>query len=412
MKLNKAQWAWIMYDFADSAFVTIIITVIYSMYFKNVVVGSSEYGTALWGRAISISMALVAVTSPILGAIADYSNLRKRFLIINCYLCVLFTALLFFVRAGDLVPGMLFLIIANFGFHSANVFYNSFLTSLTTKDNWGKLSGIAWGIGYLGGLASLFICLPVVRQSTDNIPYVFLIVSAFYGILAGIAFLCWGKQEQHTTASDRYLSIAWKRLTVTFKNIRKLKELCKFLLSYFIYSDGITVVISFASIYGATRFGMSTQEMIIYFIIAQPASFLGAFLFGFLFDKIGEKKSINISLFIWLAVVLWVYFCQSKFEYYFIGAIAGFVMGGTQANSRALLAKLTPVGKSAEFFGFYAVTGRLSSILGPLVYGEVSNYTNNQRYGILSIIVFFIFGIVFLQFVNVDKGIDSAMNID
>jgi len=196
----------------------------------------------------------------------------------------------------------------------------------------------------------------------------------------------------------------------SWENIRNLNELVKFILSYLIYNDGIVVVISFAAIYGSARFGMSGQQLIKYFIIMQPSSMVGAFVFGYILDKIGAKKTILISLLIWIIVVLGAFFCTTIQQYYIIGIIAGLAIGSSQSSSRAMLALLTPSDKTAEFFGFYSFSGRMASIIGPLVYGEIARITNDQRYSILSLIVFFVIGAIVLSTVNEKKGIQQAEN--
>lgn len=411
--LKKNTLGWILYDFADSSFVTIIVTVLFSMYFKNNIVGQGELGTALWGRAISASMFMVAILAPILGAIADYSHSKKILLTIFTYSCVTFTALLFFTKPGDILLAFILFVLANFCFNSANVFYNAFLTMVAKPSEIGKISGLAWGIGYLGGLVSLLLVLPIAKLVLPdflNFRFSFLLVALFYGLFA-LPTMFWIKDEVgHVPRSLSYPAIAISRLKDTFINLKKYKELVKFLFSYLLYNDGITVVISFASIYGAQRFDMKATEMILYFIIAQPASFVGSLLFGYLYDKIGAKKSIGITLLFWIATVIWVFFCSSKTEYYFIGLAAGFAMGSSQSNSRAFFAQLTPNNKMTEFFGFYSVTGRLASIVGPIIYGEIAYRTGNQRYAILSIVSFFIIGFVLLQFVNEEKGKLLAKN--
>ncbi|MDD3501851.1 MAG: MFS transporter [Candidatus Cloacimonetes bacterium] len=405
-ELKKNTVGWILYDFADSSFVTVMVTVLFSMYFKDHIVGKGELGTALWGRAISVSMFMVAVLAPILGAIADYSHSKKLLLTIFTYSCVGFTALLFFAKPGMIVFSMIVFILANLSFNSANVFYNAFLPSVAEPKNIGRISGIAWGVGYLGGLASLLMIMPVVGLVLSNFLNIrlnFVLVAIFYAIFALPTMLWVRDSSERVKREDSYIVIAFTRLKDTLLNLKSYREIIKFLISFLMYNDGITVVISFAAIYGTTRFGMSAKEMIFYFILAQPASFFGALLFGYLFDKIGAKKSINITLIMWILTVLWVYFCKTKIEYYFIGLAAGFAMGACQANSRAFFTQLTPVEKMTEFFGFYSVTGRLASVIGPLLYGEIARRTGDQRMAILSIVVFFVLGFIFLQFVNEEK---------
>lgn len=407
MKMNKNIFGWIMYDFANSSFTTIIVTVIYSVYFKEVVVNQGELGTALWGRAISISMLFVAVSAPIFGAVADFSRAKKKFLFYNCYLTVIFTALLFFVRAGDIHQGMWFFIVANFGFNSGNVFYNALLPEVTNRENMGKVSGWGWAVGYIGGMISLLIVLPLVHNKWTHL--VFPTVAAFYGIFAIPTFLLL-KEVRKPSKRTNYFKTAFKRIHTSLKNIRDFKELLKFIVSYLIYNDGIIIVISFAAIYGATRFDMGSKQLITYFIIANVTSMVGAFVFGYVLDKIGAKKTISLTLFIWIAVVIWAFMCKSVHEFYLVGMLAGIAIGSSQSGSRSMLALLTPKDKMAEFFGFYSVTGRIASVLGPLVYGEISRLSGDQKWAILSVLIFFILGLLILQTVNEPKGRMAAIS--
>ncbi|MCF7793002.1 MAG: MFS transporter [Candidatus Cloacimonetes bacterium] len=407
MKMNRNIFGWIMYDFANSSFTTIIVTVIYSVFFKEVVVNQGELGTAMWGRAVSISMLLVAVSAPIFGAVADFSRAKKRFLFFNCYLTVIFTALLYFVRAGDIFTGMLFFIIANFGFNSGNVFYNALLPDVTNRENMGKVSGWGWAVGYIGGMISLLIVLPLVHNKWT--PLVFPTVAAFFGIFAIPTFILL-KEIRKPSKRTNYFKTAFKRIHRSLKSLRNFRELLKFIISYLIYNDGIIIVISFAAIYGSTRFDMSSKQLINYFIIANITSMIGAFTFGYVLDKIGAKKTITITLLIWIAVVIWAFLCKSINEFYLVGILAGIAIGSSQSSSRSMLALLTPKDKMAEFFGFYSVTGRIASILGPLVYGEISRITGDQRWAILSVLFFFIFGAIILQTVNEKKGQTAALS--
>ena len=407
MKMNKNIFGWIMYDFANSSFTTIIVTVIYSVYFKNVVVNQGELGTALWGRAVSISMLMVAVSAPIFGAVADFSRAKKKFLFYNCYLTVIFTALLYFVKAGDIFTGMLFFIIANFGFNSGNVFYNALLPDIVPREALGKVSGWGWAFGYVGGLVSLLVMLPLVHNKW--ITLTFPTVAAFFGIFAIPTFIML-KEIRKPSKRTNYFRTALVRIKESANNIRNFKELIKFIISYLIYNDGIIIVISFAAIYGATRFDMNQKELINYFVIANITSIVGAFIFGYVLDWIGAKKTITITLLIWIVVVFWAFKCSSINEFYYVGMLAGIAIGSSQSSSRSMLALLTPKEKMAEFFGFYSVTGKIASIMGPLVYGEISRITGDQRWAILSVIGFFVVGATLLQFVNEKKGRQIALS--
>ncbi len=405
MKLSKNVLGWMLYDFANSAFTTIIVTVVYSRYFVDAVVGDTNLGSALWGRAIAISMFFVAISAPVFGAIADYSRSKKKFLFINTYLCIIFTSLLFYVREGDIFTGMLFFILANIGYHSANVFYNSFLPDIASEKDIGRISGMGWALGYIGGLVALIFSLILVNNRLIN--WVFPSVALYFLIFSAFAFF-WVKELRRPSKRSNYFKIAVNRIKQSFLSIRKFKQLTRYLISYFVYNDGITTVIAFTSIYGMERFNMNTEDIIRLFIFAQFTSVAGAWLFGVLADKMNLKITINISLVIWIAVVIWAFFCQSGSEFLYVVLLAGIAIGSSQANSRTLLSRLTPNDKQAEFFGFYSIAGRISSIVGPLLFGEMKRITGDIRYSILSVLVFFVAGIILLQSVNVEEGISVA----
>ncbi len=407
MKLNKNIFGWIMYDFANSSYTTIIVTVIYSVYFKNIVVNQGELGTALWGRAISISMLMVAISAPIFGAVADYSRAKKKFLFYFCYLTVIFTGLLYFVQAGNVFTGMLFFIIANFGFNNGNVFYNALLPDVAPRNEIGRISGLGWAVGYIGGLLSLFLILPLVHN--DWVRLVFPTIAAFFGIFAIPTFILL-QEVKKSSKRTNYFKVAYKRIKNSVKNISNFKELIKFIVSYLIYNDGIIIVISFAAIYGATRFGMDEKELITYFIIANVSSIFGALIFGYILDKIGAKKTISITLIVWIMVIIAAFLSRDLKEFYYVGILAGIAIGSSQSSSRTMMVLLTPNDKMAEFFGFYSVTGRIASILGPLVYGEIARITGDQRWAILSVLIFFVTGFILLQFVDEKRGSKIAQN--
>ena len=248
--------------------------------------------------------------------------------------------------------------------------------------------------------------LPLIHNKWINL--VFPAVAVFFGLFAIPTFFLL-KEIRRPSKRTNYIKTAVTRIKTSFKSIKEFKELIRFILSYLIYNDGIIIVISFAAIYGATRFGMNEKQLITYFVIANVTSMIGAFIFGYILDKIGAKKTITITLLIWIAVVIWAYFCRSLNEFYFVGLLAGIAIGSSQSSSRTMLALLTPPDKMAEFFGFYSVTGRIASIFGPLVYGEISRITGNQKWAILSVAVFFICGALILQTVNEEKGKRTAL---
>ena len=407
--MKKNILGWISYDFANSSFTTVIVTVVYSVYFKTVVVGKEGVGDSLWGLSISLSMLVVALLSPILGAIADYTRSKKKFLFVFCYISVVFTALLYFVRAGAVLWGMLIFMIANIGFEGGNVFYNAFLPEITTKKNLGKVSGLGWGIGYIGGLSALILSYLFIET---NVLLVFPLIAVFFGVFA-IPIFVFLKESRHTQhyKNVNYIKIGYERIKKTFQHIKDFKELFRFLISFFIYNDGIKTVIVFAAIYGAQRFNMSGAQLIIYFVLANITSFIGAIIFGFIVDRIGAKKTISITLLIWIAVVIWAFFCTNVTQFYGVGLLAGIAIGSCQSASRSFLSLLTPDDKHAEFFGFYAVSGKAAAIIGPLLYGLLVLVLDSQRWAILSIALFFVAGFLVLQTVNEKNGVQVASQI-
>jgi UMF1 family MFS transporter len=374
------------YDFANSAFTTVIVSVVYNYYFKQQVAGGpAGYGEHLWGLAVGLSMTMVALTAPFLGAVADFSRSKKKMLFIFTYMTIVFTGLLYFVGKGDVFTGILFFILANYSFNSGNVFYDAFLPELSTPRDIGKVSGYGWAFGYVGGLVSLLH---------------FLVFSLVTFILL--------KEVHRPSKRTNYLRVARDRIAFSLKNIYRLPQLLRYILSYFVYNDGITTVIVFATPYGMERFGMSVQDMILYFILAQFTSILGAAAFGWLTDRLNVKTSLSLSLLIWIGVVVWAFFCKSATEYYFVGLTAGLAIGSSQSNSRTMLSLLTPKSRQAEFFGFYTLTGRLSSIIGPILYGWIALRTGDLRLAILSLMAFFVLGWILLQSVSLSRGIKQS----
>jgi UMF1 family MFS transporter len=416
-----------MYDFSNSAFATTILAVIFNQYFASVVAGGQR-GVALFGFrlhgasfftfSLSLSMAISAVLSPFLGAVADFSLLKKRFLMFFCYLGVVFTGLLYFVHEGDYWEGAIFFILANIGFAGGNVYYNAFLPEISTEQNIGRISGLGWGLGYIGGGALLALNLIMLKQpgwlgfpnGFFTVQDCFLSVALWWLIFSIPTFLFLKERGKafHKKISFR---AGYRRLLDTFGRIKTFSQLTKFLIAYLIYNDGIETVIVMASIFGAEVLGMKTDEIILYFLMIQGIAFMGSLIFGYLADAIGNKKTIIISLVGWSIIVLWAFqlgiFWKPKTEYWILGILAGLVMGGSQSASRSLQGIFTPEANSAEFFGFYAVSGKFASVFGPLIYGILIALTGSVQSGILSVLLFFIVGLSILWTVDEKKGMEE-----
>ncbi len=419
-----------MYDFANSAFATTILAVIFNQYFATVVAGGERgvnlfgfhlHGASFFTFAISVSMIISASFSPFLGAIADASGSKKRFLMGFCYTAILFTGLLYFIHAGDYWIGAILFILANIGFAEGNVFYNAFLPEISTDRNIGRISGLGWALGYIGGGLLLAINLIMLKYpgwvgfpaSYFTVHDCFLSVGLWWLIFSLPTFLFLKERPRGTVSSYGRISFraGYRRLQHTLSRIRSFRELTKFLVAFLIYNDGIETVIVMASIFGAEVLGMETGEIILFFLMIQGIAIFGSLIFGFLADAIGNKRTLMISLGIWSLIVLWAFrlgiFWDPKIEYWILGALAALVMGGSQAASRSLQGIFTPDANSAEFFAFFGVSGKFASVFGPLIYGILITITGSVQSGILSVLLFFIAGMAILWTVNEKKGMEE-----
>jgi UMF1 family MFS transporter len=425
---RRERWSWYLYDFGNSAYAAVVLLAVYSAYFKEEVVGGAE-GSRLWGIAVGIAMLTVAITSPVLGAIADFSGSKKRFLFFFTAMAVFFTALLFFAGEGDIFIGMLFFILAEIGYRSAQVFYNSLLPEIASNEEIGTVSGNGWAIGSAGGILCLVLILALIMilQGSFMVRLSLVITAAYFAGFSLPLFL-WLKERAQPKAlppGENYLTIAFKRLRRTIKAVRHYREFVKFILSFLIYNDGILMALDFAAIMGAVLYGLDQQQLILFVILVQVTSVAGAYIFGIFADKFGGKRSLILSILMMIAAVVWMYFNYSTTGFFLIGALAGFALTGVQSVSRALTGKLSPAGRSAEFYGFFAVAGRTSSFIGPTIYGwlaaeaalwfqarglsAVLAEQSGQRVAVLSIAVFLIVGLFILLFVNERKGVKAAL---
>src|SRR3990172_8347677 len=428
IRLDTVSWG--MYDWANSAFATVILSVIYNKYFAQVVTGGERgveifginiHGAALWDFIVAIAMLIVAIISPILGAIADFSAKRRTFQIFFCYLGVLFSGLLFFVGEGNWLTGSVFFILALIGFSASIVFNDSFLIQISNEKNIGRISSLGWGLGYIGGGLLLLINLIMLQfpnliglpKGYFTVHDCFLSVAVWWFVFSIPTFIFVKEKSAGSKLpeGESYIIVGIKRLANNLKSIKHHKELFKFLLAFLIYNDGIETVIIMTSIFGAEVVKMETGEIIMFFLMIQFIAFAGSMIFGHFADSLGKKVTIIISLIIWSLVSIWAYFIgifwDIKSEFWILGVIAATVLGGSQAISRSLCGALTPNEKAAEFFGFYAISGRFASIFGPLIYGLIIHFTKSVQAGILSVTLFFIVGMLILLTVDEKKGVEE-----
>ncbi|MFQ5419198.1 MAG: MFS transporter, partial [Anaerolineae bacterium] len=374
-------------------------------------------------------MLVVAVTSPVLGAIADFTGSKKKFLFFYTSLACIFTGTLFFVQKGDVALGMGLFILAEIGYRSSQVFYNGLLPEIAAPEEVGRISGTGWAIGSAGGIVCLLIVLPliVLIEGTLIVRLSLVITAVFFALSAVPIFLNLPERAkpQPLPPGETLLTIGFRRLWLTLKKARRYREFLKFMLAFLIYNDAIIMALDFAAIIGAVLFGMEQQQLIIFIIMVQGFSVIGAYIFGHMVDRRSSKQSLIVSLLLMIVAVIWLMFSFSIVGFYLIGALAGFALTGVQSVSRTMVSQLSPPGQSAEFYGLFAVTGRTSSFIGPTVYGVLAAeaaiwFTNRgetvaaaeqlgQRVAIGSILVFLLIGLGVLLSVNEARGRAAAL---
>ena len=401
MKNRFRIFVWTLYDFANTSFSIVVVTAPYAVYFKKTIVSGESIGDFYWSLATSISMLITAVISPILGAIADHSAGKKRFLLFFTLLCIIGTAMLYFTKSGAVLFAMVVFILSNIGFESALVFYDAFLPELTEPKNYGRVSGYGFAMGYLGSFATLAIALPLINNNL--IRETFPVSSLFFLVFAAPIFIFLHDNRKKVERRVSYFKIGFDRVYNTITNLKNYKNLATFLLAFFFYIEGVNTVIFFAGNYASTTIGFTDFEVLLFFLTVQSTAILGSIIFGIVSDSYGQKKTIVISLLLWLVTIVYAFLVKDKTNFYIVGLLAGSVMGATQSTSRSLMSKLTPEEKKTEFFGFYSFFGKSSAVLGPLVFGIISYLTNNQRFAILSIGLFFIVGLFILTKVKDPK---------
>lgn len=402
MTSKKKVFIWTLFDFANTSFSIVVVTFVYAVYFKKVVAEGKPIGDLFWSIGTSLAMIITAIISPVLGAIADYSAGKKRFLLFFTLLCIAATSLLFFIGRGEVFWGVVLFVLANIGFEAGLVFYDSFLPEITEPKNFGRVSGYGFAMGYLGSLATLAIIYPFIQA--EMIKESFPVAALFFLIFAIPLFVYLKDNRKIKSEKVSYFNIGVSRVWNTISNLKNYKNLAIFLLAYFFYIEGVNTIIFFSGNYASTTLGFTESELLIFFLTVQTTAIAGSVILGIIADSIGQKKTIIITLIMWLVTVLFAYLAQDKSSFYIVGLIAGAAMGSSQSTSRSLMSKLTPPEKKTEFFGFYSFFGKSSAIIGPLVFGFVSFISGDQRLAIFSIGIFFLTGLIILLWVNDPKA--------
>ena len=411
---KKEIFGWAMFDFANSSYTTIIVTVAFSIYFTKLV-APGEKADSLWGLAITISNLIVVACAPVLGAIADDSGRKKLFLGATYLACIFGTAGLYWVLPGQIALALVLFIVSNAAYAFGENLAGAFLPEISTPQNIGKISGFGWGLGYLGGLGSLLLIKPLLDGgfTLDNLPNLRLVwpATAAFFLVAGLftfALLRERAPRGPRRSLARYAVVGFTRLAESGHALRHFAELVRFLVIFFVFSCGLMSVIAFSSIFAERNLGFTTGELIGLFMLLQVSSALGAAGFGWIQDKVGAKLTIQATLVLWVGVSVAAFLCQTKALFWGIGLFAGLGIGSLQSASRGLVGLFSPVTKSGEFFGFWGLASKLAYATGPFLFGLVSSTTGSQRVAILVNGAFFVVGLIGMQWVDQTRGHEAA----
>lgn len=431
--LARSRSGWYAYDWANSAFAVTVLAALFGPYLDKVVVPETGYSlpifgmqhlsaTSLYGYALGLSALLVFASSPLLGAIADQTRRKKRFLMVFASLGAASTLAMGLVGPGDVVLALLLFMIANFSFVSANVFYDAFLPHLADPDELDAVSGRGYAWGYAGG-GILFVLQLLLVQFHESIGIASAATAVrislssagmWWGLFSLVTWVRLDESVVPRHAADApavrpartfsSVTLGLRRIAVTMRAVTALPNILLFLLAFMIYNDGIQTTIAMATVYGSEELGFDTLTLMGCLLMVQFVGIVGARTFSLLAGRTSTKLAIIISLAIWSLVVLYAYGMTQPWEFWLLGGIVGLVLGGSQALSRSFFSRIIPAEASAEFFGFFSVFEKFSAIAGPILFALVRQLTGTSRLAILSLLAFFLLGMLLLAFVNVARA--------
>ncbi|MFQ5649589.1 MAG: MFS transporter [bacterium] len=413
----RTVFAWAMFDFGNSAFSALVLTFIFSTYFTEAIAPNKIIGTAMWSRGLTVSGLTVALLSPFMGALADRGGLRKRFLFVLTVVAVLGTASLYTTGPGQVAQALVLFVIANIGMEMGMVFYNSFLPEIAPPDKIGRISGYGWSCGYVGGLLAMTLAMVgfvqtdvpwfgFVKENGEHIRATNLLVAGWFALFSLPLFL-WVKEKRQPNAGQhpgRLFVSTISQLQTTFHEIRRYGQIVRLLLARVFYNDAILTIFSFGGIYAAGTFGFSFSEILLFGIVLNITAGVGAFALGFLDDRIGGKRTIQITNIAFIFATLLSIFAPDKFYFWIAGIVVGLFSGPNQAASRSLMGRFVPPDKESEFYGFYALSGKATAFVGPLFLGLLTQAFDSQRVGISIVLVLFVIGSLILTSVDEEEG--------
>lgn len=423
---RKELIAWAMYDFANSGYTTVVLTAIFNAYFVGVIAVaagdmSNGTGTLLWSVSIGIANTLILFTAPVLGAIADYSAAKKKMLLFTTVGCIGMTALLGFTGPEQLYMSMLLLAGSAFMFGTGENLIAAFLPEIAPPEKIGKVSGFSWALGYIGGLLALTVCLiyieavkPLGHTAEQYVPVTLWITALIFALASIPTFLLLQERQNANSNSPssliEYTRIGFSRLRQTLRHHHQFRDLFRFLLALCIFSSGIYTVIVIAAIYAQEVMDFSATENIILIMLVNITAAIGAFVFGLFQDRLGAKRTLELTLLIWILAIGLAWQTETRTGFWIAANLIGLAMGSSQSAGRALVALFTPAGRSAEFFGLWGLSIKLAAIVGPLSYGFIAWYSDgDHRRAIFSTLMFFVAGLIVLVTVNEKRGREAAV---
>lgn len=399
---RREIFGWCCYDFANSAFITVVITVVYGPYFTGVVAAGWAGANTLWSVILAASQVVVMVFGPALGVLADVTGSKKKFLLSMMWVCSAATAALWLTGPGTVALAAGLVIVAYAAFSFGENFCASFLSELSTPANCGRISGYGWSFGYLGGLGALGLAMLVLYVSPDGVRWVFVVTALFMVAATLPVLLLLRERKQPESHVARWWQLGWESVLRAARDLPQHRDLLRFFWAFLLYMSGLGAVVAFAAIYSVEVLGFTTGENLVLFASLQISSALGALAFGWWQDRAGSVNMLTAALLLWCLVAVGAYFCQTKEMFFLVGNVAGLAIGSCQAGSRAVVSLLSPRERAAEFFGFWGVFGKLAAVVGPLFMGVLADVFD-LRVAVLSTLVFFVGGLIVLRGVRMAR---------
>jgi MFS transporter, UMF1 family len=415
--------SWSMYDWANSAFATTVMAALLPPYFSTVAAAGmpAARASSIWGYAVSIAMLFTAFMGPIMGATADYTGSKKRFMGGFLVLAIIFTACLYMVQQGDWVLAVVFYVLASIGNAGANIFYDSLLPHVARADEIDRVSTRGYALGYLGGGLLLLVNLVWYMQpqwfgfpdASMAIRVSFLSVAVWWAVFSIPIFRNVPEPAASRThaAQGPALREGFNRLMETFREVKRYRQLFMFLIAFWLYADGIGTIIKMATIYGA-EIGIGTADLAGALLLTQIVGVPMTFVFGRLASRLGTKPSIYLALGVYTLISIAGYFMSQAWHFWVLAGVVGTVQGGSQALSRSLFGSMCPRSRSAEFFGFFDISSKFAGIAGPLLFGVTAAVMGTSRWAIVSLVVFFVSGALLLSRVDETEGRAVAKSQD